>query len=151
MKKTVDNYTEGVEDGIDCRVRVFAPDDPQQSMIVLITWIPRPPTELLDPLLSEITASFREGFLHISANHMTRDYSLVEHHALPGGKERIGLILFADLPDLPHHWQPIDRDLLEELIGESLDAPVSQNLIRPTDSKERLLESEPLARLALVT
>ena len=122
MRKTLDRYFEEVAEGIDCRMRVFLPTKSEESIIVLLCCIPRPPAELLEPFFSEFAASFREGILKLGEEGNLDNYSLVERHALPG-EERLGLILFADHPDMPHRWQPIDRDLLEELIGESLDVP----------------------------
>ena len=129
MNKTLDRYFEEVAEGIDCRMRLFVPASPEESMIVLLCWIPRPPAELLEPFLSEVTAGFREGVLQLGEGYDLENFSLVERHSLPAG-ERIGLILFASQPGDSHHWHPLDRDLLEDLIGESLDAPAFEEMVR---------------------
>ena len=136
MKKTLDRYFEEVAEGIDCRMRMFVPASTEESLIVLLCWIPQPPAELLEPFLSEVTAGFREGVLLLGEDGDLENYSLVERHALPAG-ERIGLVVFSDAPDKPHFWQPIDRDILESLIGGNLDEGMaSQEIQRVPDSQE---------------
>ena len=139
MKKTLDRYFEEVAKGIECRMRLFVPASPgtgvaalhaEESMIVLLCWIPQPPAELLEPFLSEVTAGFREGVVKLGENYDLEIFSIIERHVLPSG-ERIGLILFASQPDKPHLWHPLDRDLLETLIGESLDAPQGVEEVAP--------------------
>ncbi len=138
MKKILDRYFEEVAEGIDCRMRLFVPASSEESMIVLLCWIPRPPAELLEPFLSEVTAGFREGVIKLGDDYDLENFSLVERHALPSG-ERIGLILFASQPGNSHHWQPLDRDLLESLIGESLDTPAFEEIVRIPEPEAREL------------
>ena len=76
MKKTLDRYFEEVAEGIDCRMRLFVPASPEESMIVLLCWIPRPPAELLEPFLSEVTAGFREGVLQLGDSYDLENFSL---------------------------------------------------------------------------
>jgi hypothetical protein len=150
MKKTLDRYFPEVAEGIDCRMRVFVPGSPEESMIVLVSWIPRPPAELLEPFLSQMTSGFREGVVHLGRERGLENFSLVEYHALPAG-ERIGLILFGEQPDKPHFWHPIERDLIEELIEESLDAPLDQEIVRVPDSQEWQPQIESGSLVALAT
>jgi hypothetical protein len=121
VTKTLDRYFPEVAEGIDCRVRIYAPDDPSLSYIVLVSWIPRPPTELLEPFLSEFAAAFRDGIIDLAGCRDLEDFSLVEHHALPGGNERLGIVLFGDFPGQEALWQPLEREVLEFITGESLD------------------------------
>ena len=80
-----------------------------------------------------------------------RPQRLRERHALPAG-ERIGLVVFSDAPDKPHFWQPIDRDILESLIGESLDEGMASQEIRwVPDSQEWQPDRMERALAALAT
>jgi hypothetical protein len=139
MTKTLDRYFPAVAEGIDCRVRIYAPNCSSESMIVLVSWIPRPPTELLEPFLSEFAAAFRDGILELVGCRDVEDFSLVEHHALPGGNERLGLVLFGELGQ-EALWQPLERETLEFITGESLDEPPGSaqlpELRRVPDSQE---------------
>lgn len=150
MNKTLDRYFPAVAEGIDCRVRIYAPDDPSHSYIVLVSWIPRPPAELLEPFLSEFAAAFRGGILELVGCRDIDDFSLVEHHALPGENERLGLVLFGDLPGQEAHWQPLERETLEFITGESLDEPPGQlpEIVRVPDSQEWQPEQNALSMLA---
>jgi hypothetical protein len=122
MTKTLDRYFPAVAEGIDCRVRIYAPDDPTLSYIVLMSWIPRPPTEMLEPFLSEFAAAFREGIQEMAGCHNLEDFSLVEHHALQGENERFGLIVYVDSTGTAPFWQMLERETLEFITGESADA-----------------------------
>jgi hypothetical protein len=124
MTKTLDRYFPEVAEGLDCRVRIYAPDNPSYSYIVLMSWIPRPPAELLEPFLSEFAAAFREGITEMAGLHNLENFSLVEHHALPSG-DRLGLVLYGE-PGTEATWQPLERETLEFITGESLDAPMGQ-------------------------
>lgn len=135
LVKTLDRYLEEIADGLDCRVRAFTPATPQETVVLLLSWIPRPPHEALEPAFSNLIADMRETVLHLATSKEIREFSLVEHHALPG-EERIGLILFGEIPDSPNFWQSVERAALEELLGESLEAPLDNTLIRIPESSQ---------------
>lgn len=120
LVKTEDHYFHEVAEGLDCRMRMFTPASPEDTVIVLITWVPRPPNEMLEPCFSSTIAGLREGVLHLATRGCIHCFSLVEHHILPE-EERLGLIVFGDAPDSPNFWQPLKRSGFEELIGESLN------------------------------
>lgn len=142
LVKTLDRYLEEIAEGLDCRVRAFTPPEPQETVVLLLSWIPRPPHEALEPAFSNLIADMRETVLHLATSREIREFSLVEHHALPGA-ERIGLILFGETPDSPNFWQVVERQALEELLGESLEAPVGNTLTRIPDTSQ--LDNQYLA------
>lgn len=142
LVKTVDHYLEEIAEGLDCRIRAFTPAEPQETVVLLLSWIPRPPHEALEPAFSNLIADMRETVLHLATSREIREFSLVEHHALPG-EERIGLILFGETPDSPNFWQVVEGQALEELLGESLEAPVSNTLTRIPDTSQ--LDNQYLA------
>ncbi|MGC4044855.1 MAG: hypothetical protein QM758_13765 [Armatimonas sp.] len=121
LVKTEDRYFEEVAEGLDCRMRMFTPANPEETAIVLITWVPRPPNEMLEPCFSSTIAGLREGVSHLATSRRLQSFSLVEHHLLPE-EDRLGLIVFGEMPDSPDFWQPLDPCGFESLIGESLEA-----------------------------
>ncbi len=141
LVKTVDRYLEEIAEGLDCRVRAFTPAEPQETVVLVLSWIPCPPHEALEPAFSNLIADMRETVLHLATNREIREFSLVEHHALPG-EERVGLILFGETPDSPNFWQSVDRQALEELLGESLEAPPGNTVtatLEPTQLDNRYI------------
>ena len=123
LVKRVDRYFEEIAEGLNCRMRMFTPADPQETVVILVSWIPGLPNEVPEPGFSDTIAGLREGVLHLATSTNLHSFSLVEHHSLPG-EERIGLITFGETPDSPKFWQSVERQALEELLGESLEAPL---------------------------
>jgi hypothetical protein len=120
MTKTLDRYFPQVAEGIDCQVRVYVPDSDYETAIVLLSWVPRAPGELLEPFLSELAAIVREEVIALNLGESRWDFSLVEHHALPGDRERVGLITYVDSNLSAPFWQMLDRETMEFITGESL-------------------------------